>query len=48
MNINTKKKKDSKKSGKSTKKSRRKRAPLSVAATRQLKVNNKVTVIDFD
>lgn len=48
MNINTKKKKDSKKSGKSTKKSRRKRAPLSIAATRQLKVNNKVTVIDFD
>jgi hypothetical protein len=53
MNVNTKKKKDSgskKSSGKSgiTKKPRKKRAPLSVAASRNMNVNKNPITLDFE
>lgn len=52
MNKNTKKKKDGdtpkKSSGKSQKKPRKKRAPLSVAATRNMNINKNPITLNFD
>lgn len=52
MNKNTKKKKDGdtpkKSSGKSLKKPRKKRAPLSVAATRNMNINKNPITLNFD
>jgi hypothetical protein len=51
MNFNTKKKKDGegkKTSGKGSKKQRKKRAPLSVAATRNMNVNKSLITLDFE